>query len=99
MWRKLLLAEPSFCVLCWIEASFDKCYATTDPVDTLGCPWYLNPEILGFVRPVFWIIGSFFFFFSIGRKGFIWLTLPQHCSSLKAARTGMQMVQEPGGRS
>ena len=34
----------------------------------------------------------------LGRKGFIRITLPQHCSSLKEVRTGTQARQEPGGR-
>jgi hypothetical protein len=29
------------------------------------------------------------------RKGFIWLTLPCHCLSLKEIRTGLQTGQEP----
>ena len=32
---------------------------------------------------------------NLGRKGFIWLTLAQHCSSLKEVRTGTQTGQEP----
>jgi hypothetical protein len=32
-------------------------------------------------------------------KMFIWFTLPQHCSSLKEVRTGIQTGQETGGRS
>jgi hypothetical protein len=28
------------------------------------------------------------------RKGFIWLTLPHHCSSSKEVRTGTQTQQE-----
>jgi hypothetical protein len=35
---------------------------------------------------------------NLGRKGFIWLTLPHHCSSLKEDRTETQTGQEPGGR-
>lgn len=33
------------------------------------------------------------------RKRFIGLTLPNPCSSLKEARTGAHLVQEPGGRT
>jgi hypothetical protein len=36
---------------------------------------------------------------NLGRKGFIWLTLPHCCSSLKEAKTGTQAGQEPGRRS
>jgi len=32
------------------------------------------------------------------RIGFIWLTLPYHCSSLKVVRTGTQTGQELGLR-
>jgi hypothetical protein len=32
----------------------------------------------------------------LGRKGFIRLTLPNHCSSLKEVRTGTQAGQEAG---
>jgi hypothetical protein len=38
----------------------------------------------------------------LGRKEFIWLTLPYGCSSLKEVRTGTtgtQAGQEPGGRN
>jgi hypothetical protein len=34
---------------------------------------------------------------NLGRKGFIRLTLPHHCSSSKESRTGTQAGQEPGG--
>ena len=34
-----------------------------------------------------------------GRKGIIWLVLPQHCSSVKEVRAGTQTGQAPGGRS
>jgi hypothetical protein len=27
---------------------------------------------------------------NLGRKGFVWLTLPHHCSSSKDVRTGIQ---------
>ena len=33
------------------------------------------------------------------RKGFIWVTLPNFCSSLKEVRTRIQIRQNPGGRS
>lgn len=33
------------------------------------------------------------------RKGFIWLTLPQHCSSVKEFRAETEAEQPPGGRS
>jgi hypothetical protein len=36
---------------------------------------------------------------NLGRKRFIWLRLPYHCSSLKVVRTGTHTGQEPGGRS
>ena len=36
---------------------------------------------------------------NLGRKGFLWLALPQHCSSSKEVKTGTQVGQEPGGRS
>lgn len=36
---------------------------------------------------------------NLGRKGFIWLTLPQHCLSSKKVRTGTQIGQEPGDKS
>lgn len=36
---------------------------------------------------------------NLGRKGFIWFTLPQYCSSSKEIRTGTQRWQGPGGRS
>jgi hypothetical protein len=35
----------------------------------------------------------------VGKKRFIWLTLPRHSSLLKEVRTGTQLGQEPGGRS
>lgn len=35
----------------------------------------------------------------LGRKGFIVLMIPHHCSSSKKIRTGTQAWQEPGGRS
>ena len=31
----------------------------------------------------------------VGEKGFIWLTLPQHSSSLKAVRTGAHTGRNP----
>jgi hypothetical protein len=34
----------------------------------------------------------------LGRKGFVQLTLPHSCLSLKKARTGTQTGQDPGGR-
>jgi hypothetical protein len=36
---------------------------------------------------------------NLKRKGFIRLTLPQHCSSSKEVRTGTHPGQDPGGRS
>jgi hypothetical protein len=30
----------------------------------------------------------------LGRKGFVWLPLPHHCSSSKEVRTGTQVGQE-----
>jgi hypothetical protein len=33
------------------------------------------------------------------RKGFIWLTLPQHCSSSKEVRIGTQARQDPGNKN
>lgn len=36
---------------------------------------------------------------SLGRKGFIELTLPYHCSPPKEVRAGTQVGQEPGGRN
>ena len=36
---------------------------------------------------------------NLGKKGFIQLTLPYHCSSSKEVRTGTQTWQEPAGRS
>ena len=35
----------------------------------------------------------------LGRKGFIWFTLPYHYSLLKEARTETQTGHKPGGRS
>lgn len=35
----------------------------------------------------------------LGRKGFIWLTLPHHSPSRKEVRTGTQAEQKRGGRS
>jgi hypothetical protein len=35
----------------------------------------------------------------MGRKGFIWLTFPQHCTSVKGVRkgthTGQELIQRP----
>jgi hypothetical protein len=36
---------------------------------------------------------------NLGKRGFIWLTLPHHCSSSTEVRKGTQTGQEPGGRS
>jgi hypothetical protein len=36
---------------------------------------------------------------NLGRKGFIWLTLPHHCSSWKEVGTGTKTGQESRGRS
>jgi hypothetical protein len=36
---------------------------------------------------------------NLERKGFIQLTLPYHCSSLKEFRTGTHTGQDPGDRS
>ena len=35
----------------------------------------------------------------VGKKGFMLLILLYHCSRLKEVRTGIQIRQEPGGRS
>lgn len=35
----------------------------------------------------------------LGRKEFIWLIFPYHCSPLKEVRTGTHTEQEPGDRS
>jgi hypothetical protein len=35
----------------------------------------------------------------LGKKGFIWLPLPSHCTSLKGVGTRTQTGQAPGGRS
>ena len=34
---------------------------------------------------------------NLGRKGFVWLTLPHHCSSLKEVRTGTQGRNKEAG--
>jgi hypothetical protein len=31
---------------------------------------------------------------NLGKKGFIWIALPQHCSSLKKIKTGTQSGKE-----
>jgi hypothetical protein len=36
---------------------------------------------------------------NLGRKGFIWLTIPYHSLSSKKVRTGNQTGQDPGDRS
>lgn len=45
------LASVSFSAKVWsVEALFEEGCATIDPIDTPGCPGFLSPAIVAFVR-------------------------------------------------